>query len=47
MNALDELSYGSRLVGIISHVDELKSRINRKLTVTKAPLGGSKAEIIV
>lgn len=47
MNALDELSYGSRMVGIISHVDELKSRINRKLTVTKAPLGGSKAEIIV
>ena len=45
MNALDELSYEDRLVGIISHVDELKSRINRKLVITKDPVCGSTAEI--
>ena len=45
MNALDELSYGSRLIGIISHVDELKSRIDRKILITKDAARGSSAVI--
>ncbi|MBQ3089726.1 MAG: SMC family ATPase [Oscillospiraceae bacterium] len=43
--ALSELSAGSRLVGIISHVTELKERIDRKILVTKERQGGSKAQI--
>ena len=45
MNALDRLSYGSRLVGIISHVDELKNRIDNKLEITKDPVRGSIARV--
>lgn len=49
MNALDELSRGSgsRLIGIISHVEELKNRIDKKIVISKDPIGGSKAEISV
>ena len=35
MNALQQLTEGRRLVGIISHVAELKERIDRKILVTK------------
>lgn len=35
MNALVQLTEGNRLVGIISHVSELKERIEKKITVTK------------
>lgn len=35
MNALFGLSEGNRLVGIISHVSELKERIDRQVVVTK------------
>ena len=35
MKALERLSEGNRLVGIISHVPELKERIERKIVVTK------------
>ena len=46
ISALDSLSEGNRLVGIISHVSELKQRIDRQIVVKKEPLGGSRAEII-
>ncbi len=46
MSALDELSYGSRLVGIISHVDELKDRIENKLMIIKDPQHGSRVKVI-
>lgn len=35
MKSLESLTEGSRLVGIISHVSELKERIERKIIVTK------------
>lgn len=35
MKALEQLTEGNRLVGIISHVAELKERIDRKIIVTK------------
>ena len=41
------LTEGSRLVGIISHVAELKEKIDRQIIVTKDRSGGSHAEIIV
>lgn len=47
MNALSELSSGNRLVGIISHVAELKQRIDRQIVVKKDRSGGSRAEIVV
>ncbi len=47
MNALMRLSDGNRLVGIISHVGDLKQRIDRQIVITKDKTGGSRAEIIV
>ena len=47
MRALVSLADGNRLVGIISHVAELKSRIDRQIVVTKDAAGGSRAEIVV
>ncbi|MBR4875529.1 MAG: SMC family ATPase, partial [Clostridia bacterium] len=47
MQALRSLTEGQRLVGIISHVGELKEKIDRQIVVTKAPTGGSRAEIRV
>ena len=44
-NTLAGLTEGSRLVGIISHVTELKERIDRQILVTKDKTGGSRAEI--
>ena len=41
------LTEGNRLVGIISHVAELKERIDRQIVVTKLKSGGSSAQIIV
>ena len=35
MKALQGLAEGRRIVGIISHVSELKERIDRKIIVTK------------
>lgn len=46
MRALTSLSEGNRLVGIISHVAELKEKIDRQIVVTKEKTGGSKVEII-
>ena len=45
MRALAGLTEGNRLVGIISHVAELKERIDRQIVVTKERTGGSRAEI--
>jgi len=39
------LTEGNRLVGIISHVAELKERIDRQIVVAKDKSGGSHAEI--
>lgn len=47
LSALESLSEGSRLVGIISHVSELKDRIDRQIVVKKDRTGGSHAEIII
>lgn len=46
-NTLAGLTEGNRLVGIISHVAELKERIDRQILVTKEKSGGSKAAVIV
>ena len=45
MRALAGLSEGNRLVGIISHVAELRDRIDRQIVVRKNKVGGSEAEI--
>lgn len=41
INMVAELSTGNRLVGIISHVDELKTAIDRKIMVKSGPQGSS------
>ena len=41
MNALTDLQIGGRLVGIISHVDELKRRVPVRLEVVKTKTGSS------
>ena len=46
MRALQNLAEGNRLVGIISHVTDLKERIDKQIVVTKEKSGGSKAMII-
>ena len=46
-NTLAGLTEGNRLVGIISHVAELKERIDRQILVTKEKSGGSKATILL
>ena len=45
LQALAGLSDGNRLVGIISHVAELKERIDRQIVVCKERSGGSFAAI--
>lgn len=45
MHALEDLSQGNKLIGIISHVDELESRIDNKIVVTKNSSGISNAVI--
>lgn len=47
MKALLSLSEGNKLVGIISHVSELKQEIDKQIIVTKDKAGGSKVEIMV
>ena len=46
LRALNELSEGRRLVGIISHVGELKEKIDRQIVVKKDRSGGSRVEIV-
>lgn len=48
MTALGGLSDSNRLIGMISHVDEMKNEIDRKILVEKdLKNGGSRARIIV
>ncbi|WP_432650742.1 AAA family ATPase [Huintestinicola sp.] len=47
IKALSEIGGGNRLVGIISHVSELKERIEKQIVVTKDISGGSRAEVKV
>ena len=46
MRALYGLTEGNRLVGIISHVSELKEKIDKQIVVTKEKSGGSQAKIV-
>ena len=46
MQALSSLAESDRLVGIISHVSELKEQIQRQIVVTKEKTGGSRAAIL-
>ena len=45
VKALNDLAEGSRLVGMISHVAELKEKIEKQIVVTKEKTGGSRVEI--
>ena len=45
IKTLNDLGQGSRLIGIISHVGELKTRIDKQILVTKDKMG-SKAQIV-
>ena len=47
IRALQSLTDGNRLVGIISHVSELKDRIDKQISVTKNRSGGSSAKIVI
>lgn len=47
MRALLDLTEGNRLVGIISHIGELKQKIDKQIVVTKDSCGGSRAEIVL
>ena len=47
MQALSGLTEGNKLIGIISHVGELKNRIDKQLVVTKEKTGGSKITVVV
>ena len=41
------LTEGNRLVGIISHVSDLKEKIDRQIIVTKEKSGGSRARLSI
>ncbi|MDD3403101.1 MAG: SMC family ATPase [Hespellia sp.] len=47
IGALHDLTEGNRLVGIISHVSELKERIEKQILVRKEKSGGSSVRIVV
>lgn len=47
IKALRGLTEGNRLVGIISHVAELKEKIDTQIIVKKEKSGGSRVEIVV
>ena len=47
INALNSLADGNRLVGIISHVSDLKKRIDKQIVVTKDGSGASTAAIVL
>lgn len=46
-SALASLTEGNRLVGVISHVGELKERIDRQIVVSKSRQGDSRAELVI
>ena len=47
IRTLTELSEEDKLVGIISHVEALKSRIDHQIVVTKDRDAGSRATVII
>lgn len=47
VRALQELSTANRIVGIISHVPELKNRMERQIVVTRDKIKGSRTEVVV
>ena len=47
MRALSSLTEGNRLVGIISHVEEQKEKIDKQIFVTEDRSGGSRVEMRV
>ena len=47
LQALLELAADTRLVGVISHVPELKEKIERQIRIRKQPEGGSSAELVL
>lgn len=47
IKTLHSLTEGNRLVGIISHVGELKERIEKQIIVKKEKSNGSKVEMII
>ncbi len=47
MGALMGLSESDKLIGIISHVAELRERIDKQIIVTKNKSGGSRAEVVI
>ena len=47
ITTLQELTDGNRLVGIISHVGELKAKIDKQIVITKELAGGSSYKIVV
>ena len=47
IKALNDLTEGNRLVGIISHVAELKDRIDRQIVIKKDRTGGSRVKVHV
>lgn len=47
IRALQELSTANRIVGIISHVPELKNRMERQIVVKRDKLKGSRTELVL
>ncbi|MCI8933641.1 MAG: SMC family ATPase [Clostridiaceae bacterium] len=47
LQTLSELGEGRRLVGLISHVSELKEKIDRQIIVTKDRAAGSQVQIVL
>ncbi|MEG0392286.1 MAG: SbcC/MukB-like Walker B domain-containing protein, partial [Anaerovoracaceae bacterium] len=47
IDTLAGLAEGNRLIGIISHVRELKEKIDKQIIVTKEKSGGSHGELRV
>ena len=45
--ALSDTTEGNRLIGIISHVDLLKEKIDRQIVVKKERTGGSSVELMI
>lgn len=45
VDSLVDLSKGNKLVGIISHVDELRERIDKGIIIEKSSISGSKLTI--
>lgn len=47
MNILADLSNSNKLIGIISHVEQLKQRIDKQIVVSKDSQGNSKVKMVI